>query len=292
LSQLPTSVKCSKCGYDNWSSSKYCQQCGNPLTPTIQPAPSSPLQIPVFTGKFSPTPLDNDRARLTPEGKRSLNRTWAGLGLLLVGIILQPIPVIAVYAGAAIVVGVLLVFYGRRSLGGKHRGYATAALVLVVIGQAAVFAGSLAVGAIIGIDVASGTADPASALSSLFLGFYIIIVITDAVTNVGLVLITYDLQDSTGRTLLWSAFSLEIMINVVIASIVVLTVQANATQVLGNTGSFTDAVRALQASFVALRLLLWIPAIPYAIAYYRARSQVDRRAIAADRTSTTVGPSQ
>jgi hypothetical protein len=170
-------------------------------------------------------------------------------------------------------------FLGRRSLGIKHQRYASRSFILVVVGQIVEGVGAFVATLFFILALAQSTTAATDTLTTYFLSLYGIIIISDVITNIGLVFFTYDMQDSTGRTLLWSAFTLEILIDIIVVSLVVLEVQATAQQILSQTASFGDAFSALQVRFAALRLLLWIPAIPYAIAYYKARSRIDQLAV-------------
>lgn len=252
------------------------------LSMTARPPSNLPLQIPVYPGKFPSQPIDHALARLKPEQQARITRTRAGIFLIFVGIIFQPIPTLALYAGLAILAGVVLIFLGRRALGPRHQRYALRSFILVIVGQATTFVGTFVVIILFGLAVSNGTTDLVSALSTLFLSLYLVIVIGDVVTTLGIVFLTYDLQDSTGRALLWSAFSLEVLVNVIIAFAVVSEVQATAQQVLSQVASAKDALFSLQYRFAYLRLLLWIAAIPYAIAYFKAWARIDKIAVAAE----------
>lgn len=272
-------IKCPKCGDDNSSLSKYCQNCGNALLSTTGREANVPLQIPVYAGKFPTQSLDIDLARLEPEQSKSLNRSRRGLWLVFIGILVQPIPRFAIYGGLAIIAGAIFVFLGRRSLDVNHQRFVSRSIVLLIVGQVAAFVSAFVTGVLFASSVASGTTDVAGALSVFFLTLYAIVIVTDAITSLGLVYLPYGLQDSKGRTLLWLAFSLEILIDVVVAFIVVLDVQASSQQILSQASSIGNAIVTLQNSFAILRLLLWIPAIPYAIAYYKGWSRIDRKAV-------------
>ncbi len=90
--------------------------------------------------------------------------------------------------------------------------------------------------------------------------------------------LTYEIQNATGRTILWAAYSLGIVVDVVITLVIVLQIQAASAQVLSQVGTPADALTALEYVFAPWRLLQFIPAIPYAIAYYKAWSSIEKKA--------------
>ena len=276
------SVKCPKCGQDNPPSAKYCPNCGTQLSFPLRPLGDVALRVPVYPGKFAGQAVDHGLARLSPQQQERVDWTRVGIYLIFAGIIFTPIPFIAVYSGIAILAGAVFIFLGRRALGPRHQRYAFRSFLLVTIAQVAAFIGAAFVIILFGRAVSSGAIDLATAFSNLFLTLYVIIVLTDIVTNLALVFFVYDLQDSKGHALLWSAFMLEILVNVIIALVVISAAQATAQQVLSQVTTVLDPFIQLQLQFAAWRLLLWIPAIPYAIAYYRARSRVDKKVVEAE----------
>jgi hypothetical protein len=215
-------------------------------------------------------------ARLEPEKRNNAYRTKTGLGFILLGIILSPIPTAALYGGLSLIGGVVLVFLGRRAFGAKHQRYALWSFVLIIGGVVSELAGSFVVDLMFALSLSNGV-DPASALASFFLTLNLLLIVIDAILTLGLVFLTYDLQNSTGRTILWAAYFLGILMNMILAVVIFSQVQAVSAEVVSQVGTARDAVALITYVFAPWRLLQFVPAIFYAIAYYKTRSSVEKR---------------
>jgi hypothetical protein len=272
-------MKCPRCGGENPSSAQYCASCGNQLTIIAAPQSNVPLRIPEYTGSFpfSNKPLDHALARLDAKNRTGVSRTRTGLYLIFVGIVFEIIPAVATYAGLSLIAGAVLLFLNRRAFGAKYQRYVFWSFVAVTGGVIAEIAGSFVLGVLYAVEVVTG-GDPVSVLSSFFLELNLMLAVIGAVTGLGLVFFTYDMQNAAGRTILWTAYSLGIVVNVIVILVIVSQVQTASAQVLSQVSSPGDAFMALLASFAPWHLLQAIPAVPYAAAYYRAWSSVEKRA--------------
>ena len=269
-------TKCPKCGNENPTSARFCTNCGNALEAKVRPPSNVPLQIPVYPGSFSARSVDHAIARMEPKKSSSLFRTKTGLGLILLGIILGPIPSFALYAGLFLIAGVVLVFFGRRAFGEKHQRYVSWSFILIIGGVVAESAGSFVIGVLLAQSLSRGV-DLVSALASFFLALNLMLIVMDVILTLGLVFLTYDLQNSTGRTILWAAYSLGILMNAVLAIIILSQVQAVSSEVVSRAGTASDAIGLITYVFAPWRLLQLIPAIFYAIVYYKIWAGVERR---------------
>jgi hypothetical protein len=215
---------------------------------------------------------------MEPKKSSSVYRTKTGLGLILLGTILGPIPAFALYAGWFEIAGVVLVFLGRRAFGPKHQRYVSWSFLLIVGGVVAESAGSFVVTPLFASSL-SGGVDPASALASFFLTLNLMLIVVDVILTLGLVFLTYDLQNRTGRTLLWTAYSLGIIMDAILALVIFTQVQAISAEVVSQVRTAMDGVALITYMFAPWRVLQLIPAIFYAIAYYKVWSGVERRAV-------------
>jgi len=234
------------------------------------------LKIPVYPGTFSGRPIDHALVGLEPKKRSSISRSKSGLGLIFLGLILEPIPKFPYLGLLAIVTGAILVFLGRRNFNARHQRYVTWAFILTIGGLASEYAGSFILGVLFALSLAAG-GDPANSLSSLFVTLYVLLIIIGAVIGLGLLLFTYDLQNATGRIVLWVAYSLSVGISIIVAAVVYVQVQELSAEVVSQAGQATDAAALLDYQFASWRLLQLIPAIFYTIAYYRIRSELEKR---------------
>jgi hypothetical protein len=206
-----------------------------------------------------------------------VSRTRAGLFLMFVGILLEVIPAVALYAGLSLIAGSILIFVGRRALGAKYQRYVSWSFTAIIAGVVAEYAGSFVLGVLFALAIIGG-GDPAGVLSSFFLELNLLLVIASGIIGLGLVFLTYEIQNVTGRTILWAAYSLGILVDGIIMLVIVSQIQGASAQVLSQVGTPVDALIAMESVFAPWRLLQFIPAIPYAIAYYKAWSSIEKRA--------------
>jgi hypothetical protein len=215
---------------------------------------------------------------MEPKKSESVNRTRTGLGLILLGIVMEAIPNLALYGALPLIAGAMLVFLGRRAFGTQHQRYVSRSFILVTGGVVAEFVGSLVVGGLIALLLSNG-ADLVTTLSSSFLALNMMLIVIDTIIGLGLVFFTYDLQNATGRTILWAAYSLGVLMNAIFAFVIFSQVQAVSADVVSQVGTAGAAINLLIYMFAPWRLLQLIPAIFYAIAYFRSRSGVEKKAV-------------
>ena len=114
------------------------------------------------------------------------------------------------------------------------------------------------------------------ALVSEFDDLIISILIGGAVMGMAYVIFTYALQDSAGRVLLYIAFATQLAVAVLVAYIVGPQVAGAVAQSF-STGTFDPSpLRDLQAQLQVLRLIGLIPAVIFAVAYYKAYSRITK----------------
>ena len=271
-------TKCPKCSNENPASAQFCTKCGYALEARIRPPANVPLQIPVYPGTFLGRPADHALARLEPEKRESINRTRTGLGLILLGIVMEAVPTVSFYGALPLIAGAVLVFLSRRTFGTQHQRYVSRSFILVVAGVFAQFVGSFVVGGLIALSLLNGS-DPATTLSSFFLALNMILIVIDAMIGLGLVFFTYDVQNATGRAILWAAYSLGVLMNVIFAIMIFSQVQAVSADVVSQVGTASAPISLIIYRFAPWRLLQLIPAIFYAIAYFRSPSGLEKKVV-------------
>ena len=173
--------------------------------------------------------------------------------------------------------GGVLIFLGRRALGARHQRYALWSFIAVIAGVVAEFVGSFILGVLFALALING-GDPVRLLSSAFLSLDLLLVVVSTIVGLGLVFFTYEFQNATGRTILWSAYWLGILVNVIVTLVIVSQIQAASVEVVSRAGTPAGALTDLANVFAPWRLLQFISTIAYAIAYYTAWSQVEKRA--------------
>ena len=149
--------------------------------------------------------------------------------------------------------------------------------IAVIAGVVAEFVGSFVLGVLFALALING-GDPVRVLSSAFLSLDLLLVVVSTIVGLGLVFFTYEFQNATGRTILWSAYWLGILVNVVVTLVIVSQIQAASVEVVSRAGTPAGALTDLANVFAPWRLLQFISTIAYAIAYYTAWSQVEKRA--------------
>jgi len=274
---MSTSSTCPKCGYANPPNARFCANCATRLIASPPPyqGPQQPQNIPSAPSYGSPlgywNPIETAR-------KTSIDRTKTGLLLVIVGILLGPIPYIMYIGLILAIIGVILVIIGRNPFGNRHSNYAIFSVVIYCVGFAIAFVAGFFFGFSFVTSTLSGGSQVAieqelvSAFNDLIIGF----LVSGAVIGIAYVVFTYALQDSAGRVLLYIAFATQLTVAVLVASIVTPQVASAVTQSF-STGTFNPSpLRDLQGQLQFLQLLSLIPAVIYAIAYYKAYSRINR----------------
>jgi len=157
-------------------------------------------------------------------------------------------------------IGALLVILGREAFGREHSRNAILALIVFFVGV-----GVTIVGFVLLFFLAFSLRAGPSSIVQPFAWFGIVSIVGGAVTGISEVLLTYALQLSTGRVLLWTAYTASIAISIV--NLVFILPISNGT------GGFL-----FPAIFVTAFLGI-IPAMLYAVAYYLARQRIVHREI-------------
>ena len=259
----------------------YCPGCGFPLTPALRASEalhqtangSSVYRQSVPTAVYSQVPPDYRKIRDYHE-VTAIGRTRTGLLLLAVSTLLDPIPILNYLGGLFAIVGAVLMILGRGAFGDTHSRNVVLSVVIYVIGLVIGIIVAVSFGfslASIQISGASGTS-ATEALSAAFNDLLVGIIITGAVIGIATIVFTYAIQDRLGRILLLAGYFSSLSVGILVFSVV----SSQVTTALRNSASLASAVDSLRSQAQLLRLLGFVPAVFYALAYYRVRQRIDR----------------
>ena len=192
-----------------------------------------------------------------------IDNTRTGLLLLIIGLALSWIPFIGAIGGLVALIGALLVILGREAFGREHARNAILALIVFFVGIGVTIVGIVA----LFFATFSYRAGPSTLVQPSFAWLGVITIIGGGVTGISEVLLTYALQPSSGRILLWTAYATSIAISIVNFLFTVPFFNGTGTGLL-----------VFPTVFLTIFLGI-IPALLYAAAYYLARQRIVHREI-------------
>jgi len=238
------------------ATARYCLTCGTPL---VSGAPQITPPV-VSAPQAQPYPYGSAAGYWEHQQAGKIDHTKTGLLLLIIGLALSWIPLIGAVGGLVALIGALLVILGREAFGREHSRNAILALIVFFVGIGVTIVGSVLL-FFLAFSFRAGT----SSIVQPFAWFGVVSVVGGAVTGISEVLLTYALQLSTGRILLWTAYAASIAISFVNLLFIL--------PIFNGTGGFF-----FPAIFVTAFLGI-IPAMLYAVAYYLARQRIVHREI-------------
>jgi len=200
-----------------------------------------------------------------------INNTLTGLLLLVIGVLISWIPFAGAIGGIVGFIGAILVLVGREPFGENHVRDTTLALIFFVVGIAVTVFGFFYA---ILYGLSSGIGGGSSGIVALF---SIIFIIGGAIFGLSEVLVTYSLQKSPGRTLLWTAYAISIALGLVNLFLLPFSSGGFWTIFFG-TGNI------LFTGFLAA-----IPPAIYGTAFYLARERIVRHEIPPPMTQPSTG---
>lgn len=246
--------------------------CGTPLV-----AGAPPITPPVFSLPQPPAyPYGSTAGYWEYHRAHKIDNTKTGLLLLIIGLAMSWVPLIGAIGGLVALIGALLVILGREAFGREHARNTILALVFFFVGIGVTIAGFVAVF----FAAFSYRTGPSSIVQPTFAWLGVITIIGGGVTGISEVLLTYALQPSSGRILLWTAYATSIAISIVNFLFVL--------PFFGGNGVVFPFV--FPAIFLTIFLGI-IPALLYAAAYYLARQRIVRREIPSPLTPPFMPPS-
>ncbi len=254
------------------ATARYCLTCGTPLV-----AGAPPIKPPVFSvPQPPPYPYGSGAGYWEYHRAHKIDNTKTGLLLLIIGLALSWIPLIGAIGGLVALIGALLVILGREAFGREHARNTILALVFFFVGIGVTVAGALA----LFFAAFSYRTGPSSIGQPTFAWLGVITIIGGGVTGISEVLLTYALQPSSGRILLWTAYATSIAISIVNFLFIL--------PFFGGNGVVFPFV--FSAIFLTIFLGI-IPALLYAAAYYLARQRIVHREIPSPLTPPFMPPS-
>jgi hypothetical protein len=150
----------------------------------------------------TPTPSSESRTDDFSFASRSgVQWTETGLWLLIVGVLLASEPYSNGTGTTLIIVGFIMVALGRKAFGQKHSRLALRAVMIFFLG---LFAGIGNYVLALFLPFSNGS------LNQYQIGGVIAVI----VSGIALVMLTYTLQKSTGRILLWAGFIGSVAVNI------------------------------------------------------------------------------
>lgn len=275
---------CTHCGTPSPEEAGFCRACGNPLVipggpPTAPQAPAAPLPPPPpmpYSPAYGGTSPQYYQWAQMAEVRKEMDRTKIGLLLIVIGFILGVIPLVGLFGALLMLIGALFVILGRRGFGAVHARNVIVALVLFFVSIAAMLGVVVWAAASAVPYFAPGSRspnDPAfldAFLTSMVEGLLVVGVLAGLMV----VLFTYALQDVLGKSLLWGAYAISTMVQVIV---VVLVVRDHGYRGAFYAGSPTPfASVGLFAAVPALAALGLVPGIMNAVAYGLAWARVNR----------------
>jgi MFS family permease len=227
------------------------------------------------------------------ERRKQIDRTKTGILLLLVGTLIGWLPLIGVIGFILILVGAILVILGRKAFGPAHARKVVISIALFFVGiiifivAGIIFASALIVGFL------GGTPNQAAVQSALN-NYLIVAFIATICLGLVSVLFTYELQNQTGRLLLFAGYAATVVIQIAIYVIVSQTI-ASAIAAMFPGGTYnpaqaTVAIANFSARSQSLALLGGIPALLYTGANYIAWNRINKGEIPASTAPPPMAP--
>jgi len=263
-------LTCPRCGASNTPAARFCSTCGTSLVTVLAPTLPPVGYTPPPAQQYYPYQYPANYWEVARTNK--INNSPTGLLLLVIGVLISWIPFAGAIGGIVGFIGAILVFVGREPFGEDHVRNTTLALIFFVVGiTVTIFGFFYALVYSVSSAIAGGSSPSTVAL------FSIIFVIGGAIFGLSEVLLTYSLQKSPGRTLLWTAYGISIALGLVNLFILPFGSGGFWTIFFG-TGVF------LFSGFLAA-----IPATIYGAAFYLARERIVRHEIPPPMTQRSTG---
>lgn len=278
----------------------FCTYCGNPIPPGAQfcsrcgaglgaGSSAAPLPTAVVPGTYpapgvgfsGPAGLPFTRpSTISPDIARARERTALGLLLMVIGLALDWIPYVGALGGLLVLIGVIVLFLGRRAYGPDHQRNVVAGGVLFLIGIIAGIVIAVALVAAVVSSVTSSTASPSQMGDALRQGLdavFIAAAVLGVLGAIARVVLPYALADRTTKRLLWVGFATSLV--VVALTLWILLPLLDSAIAQATSGSTLDVgpIDQLQVTENLVNLAGGVPALFFTWAYYRARQEALRR---------------
>lgn len=259
---------CNNCGHVNQPGSEKCEECGQDLSmPEIY---GIAKQKPKPEEKIIPGP---SKVHYEPPG---VDTTATGLLLLSIGLFLYWIPDVKYFGYLLALVGGLLVFLGRRAFSSAHQRNAILSLVLIIVTFvfAIVIIFSLVGSILVSVSLGGTNQQIVQRLISAFRSYLLMLIVLSFISGLPYLLISFELQNSTGRLLLLISYILLITAIVVSYFVIMPLVTSTSNELLTNPGNTDTVVAGLRSKISTDSILTSLPYILFGISYLLARSRV------------------
>ena len=276
---LSAPLLCTRCGYQNQPGYQFCTNCGAPLgtappTPGAAPPPAY-APVPAYPSPgYYPSPMDYERTR-------HIDRTKTGVLLLMIGAVLGWIPFGISFIGAILsFIGAILVILGRRAFGAKHSRNVIAAVILYVLSIAALIGAGI-VFAFATIASVMGSVPTAAQLTGAINALLIGGVVVAVIAGIAQVLFTYEIQNQTGRYLLFLGFGASVVLQIAVVLLISPVISSAIAQALAGGTYNPGPINKLQSQINDYALLAVIADLIWAAADYMVWPRINRGEIPA-----------
>ncbi len=207
--------------------------------------------------------------------KARIERTKAGLLLLIIGVIIAAL-VASFFWAFVLLTGAVLIILGRGAFDKKHQSYAVWSVLLYIVGLSVAGVSGLwfGISSFLILNSAPSSSAAVEALSSAYYLFLIGIFAAEAIATSCYVLLTYALQNPFGRRLLLVAYAVGLGLDALLYSLTVSRVGEVAQEAFSSRRFDPASLANLPLQAEGLGLLRLIPALFYASAYYLVWSSI------------------
>lgn len=221
-----------------------------------------PSNAPMYGGLAGMDPRVRDR-----------ERTELGLLLLAVGVALLWIPYVDTVGSIVMLVGLILVFLGRRGYTKAHWRSVNVAGGLLVAGFVGTLAATVATFATVAATPNPGetAAQIAATLRSELVTLAVVGAVLGVVVSLGELLLVYQLADATTRALLWAAVVLGVVVSTFVQVYTLPVLESAITQGFSGTVPDYGPVVAAENTVRLWQMLGAGPSLLLAYCFYRVR---------------------
>jgi hypothetical protein len=202
---------------------------------------------------------------------------------MIIGFLLGWIPYVNLVGGILLLIGIFLLFLGRRAHGTSHCRVVVQGSILVFLGVVGGFVASLAFTSAILDDAATAGATLAQVgalIKGDLLGLFVASVVLGTVVRFGEILLVYRLSTRTIRILLWSGLLVGLVLGVATLWYLLPQINSAIDQATGGTQLDLGPIDRVEATSQLLSLTGILPSVLFAAAYYLAREE-HRRVVSA-----------
>ncbi len=263
-----SSAYCTVCGSPLSGGARFCSRCGTEVgSPGTSGLPSGPPPLNWATAGYLGTS--------SSPHPRDLERTETGLLVAVIGFALLWIPYVSAVGAILEFVGLVMLWLGRRAFGRPHDNSVTAGGVLIVLAFLIVLVGSISL--VYGVATAAAVSTlpgEGGVLTADLEAYFLLALVSGAMTACGYLFLPYALADGTSRLLLWGGMVGTIAIATFsylyfwpqIASAIVAATSSSTLQ--------TGPVTALEGRAALVGSVNVVPDLLFLLAYYRTRQRL------------------